>query len=206
MRRSHLRPPGRPGLPCPAALSGRPAALVVLAAVALAGCGGASKPAADTSAQAAVRASTPAAAMRALIEANPELAGRVRTLYVSSSWSVVESTARRAAHAVVFHLVRGRWLPDRSGQVRIDILGPQPGATAPILPQVAIQFTARTPFVESALWVDGTQLQLQGGGTPTRGTIYGAPAANLRPGDHVAVGYARTSSTGTAVAWVFSVP
>ena len=63
-----------------------------------------------------------------------------------------------------------------------------------------------TPFVESALWVDGTQLQLQGGGTPTRGTIYGAPAANLRPGDHVAVGYARTSSTGTAVAWVFKVP
>ena len=83
---------------------------------------------------------------------------------------------------------------------------PQPGATASILPQVAIQFTALTPFVESALWVDGTQLQLQGGGTPTRGAIYGAPAANLRPGDHVAVGYARTGSTGTAVAWLFRVP
>jgi hypothetical protein len=179
--------------------------VLVLAVGLLAGCGGGSKPGPGAS-TAAAPSSTPAEAMRALMETDPQLAGRVRTLYVSSGWSVVQSTAPGEAHAVAFHRVGGRWLPDRSGQVRIDILGPQPGATAPILPQVAIQFTALTPFVESALWVDGAQLQLQGGGTPTRGTIYGAPAANLRPGDHVAVGYARTGSTGTAVAWVFKVP
>ena len=76
---------------------------------------------------------------------------------------------------------------------------------APKLPQVAIQFSGKTPFVESALWVDGMELVEKGGGSPTRGTIYGAPAANLKPGEHVAVGYARTALSGAAVAWVFKV-
>jgi hypothetical protein len=95
--------------------------------------------------------------------------------------------------------------PSLAGKVTLTILGPQPGAMATKLPQVAIQFSAKTPFVESGLWVDGLELVEKGGGSPTRGTIYGAPAASLKAGEHVAVGYARTALSGHAVAWVFNV-
>ena len=63
----------------------------------------------------------------------------------------------------------------------------------------------RRRSVETALWLDGTELAEKGGGSPTRGTIYGAAARELPAGMHVAVGYARTATTGTAVAWVFRV-
>ena len=89
--------------------------------------------------------------------------------------------------------------------MKLKILGPQPGATTTRTPQVAIEFSSSTPFVESAIWVDGTELLEKGGGSPTNGTIYGAPAKPLKPGMHVAVGYARTIATGSAVAWTFKV-
>jgi hypothetical protein len=180
--------------------------LVLVAAVGLlaAGCGG-SKPA-TTATTATVSTPDPAAAMRTLIAADLSLAGTVRTLYEGTSWAVVQSTAPGKASAVAFHLAGGKWLPDRSDEVKITILGPERGArAAPATPQVAIEFKAPQPFVESALWVDGTELQEKGGGSPTSGTIYGAPAKPLTAGPHVAVGYARTATTGTAVAWVFDV-
>jgi hypothetical protein len=175
---------------------------VVLAVAVLAGCGGAPK-ATTTATTAAVP--DPAAAMQALILRQPSLAGIVRTLYQGSSWAVVESLSPGHAHAVPFELVGNHWRADESGKVKLKILGPQPGAKAPILPQVAIEFTATKPFVESAIWVDGTELLEKGGGSPTSGTIYGAPARKLKPGPHVAVGYARTATAGTAVAWIFDV-
>jgi hypothetical protein len=71
---------------------------------------------------------------------------------------------------------------------------------------VAAELSAPGPLVESALWVDGVELLEKGGGlTATRATIYGAPVAPLRRGRHVAVAYARTATTGTAVAKVFRV-
>jgi hypothetical protein len=147
---------------------------------------------------------SPAAAMRALLPAGS--AGNVvKTLYQGTSWSVVQVTKGKTARAVAFELLGGKWKPDTSGNVKVQILGPQPGSKATKMPQVAIEVTSPAPFVESAIWVDGTELIEKGGGTPTRGTIYGAPAKNLTPGFHVAVGYARTATTGTAVAWVFHV-
>jgi hypothetical protein len=173
----------------------------------LAACGGSSRHAATSTSTTTTTAAmaSPSAAMRRLITQDPALAGKVTTLYQGSSWSVVQSVASGRAHAVAFVLIGRRWVPDRTGNVKIDILGPQPGSVAPKLPQVAIQITAKAPFVESALWVDGTELQEKGGGSPTKGAIYGAPAANLKPGPHVAVGYARTNTTGTALAWIFRV-
>ena len=147
---------------------------------------------------------SPAAAMRALLP--PGSSGTVvKTLYQGTSWSVVQATKGNTARAQAFELLGGKWKPDSSGNVKVQILGPQPGAKATKLPQVAIEITSPSPFVESAIWVDGKELLEKGGGTPTRGTIYGAPEKNLAPGLHVAVGYARTTTTGTAVAWVFHV-
>jgi len=176
----------------------------LLAVAFLVACGGGSKsePAGTTTTTAGP---DPAAAMRALITSQPKLAGTVQTLFQGSSWAVVQSTAGGKASAVAFSLVNGKWQADQSGKVKIDILGPQPGAHSPLLPQIAIEITAPKAFVESGLWLDGKELFEKGGGSSTRGTVYGAPAKEIKPGRHVAVGYARTATTGTAVAWVFNV-
>ncbi len=148
---------------------------------ALAGCGSSSKPAAVTTA------------------ATPK-PGPGKVLYRGGNWAVVLSGDRAQAQ----HLVAGTWQSDASGLVKVAILGPH--GTAAATPQVAAELSAKAPLVESGLWVDGTQLLVKGGGlSPTRGTIYGAPGAPLRPGKHVAVAYARTADHATAVAWSFRV-
>jgi hypothetical protein len=141
--------------------------------------------------------------MQSLIEASPSLAGTVKVLFDTGDWAVVQSSRGNTAHAVAFRNVNGTWVPDRSGKVRVSILGPQPGSVAPRLAQVAIGITSKLPFVDSGLWIDGTELLEKGGGSATRGTIYGGPPKPLEPGTHVAVGYARNILNGTAVAWVF---
>jgi hypothetical protein len=126
--------------------------------------------------------------------------GPGKVLYQSGGWAVVVS----GENARVLRLSGGRWRPDTSGLVKVAILGPHGVAAA--TPQVAAELSAHAPLVESALWVDGTELLEKGGGlTPKRGTIYGAPNAPLAKGKHVAVAYARTAGHGTAVAWSFRV-
>jgi hypothetical protein len=176
----------------------------LLAVALLAGCGGSSK-SSQTTTSTTTATPSPAAAMRALIVKDPALAGKVTTLYESSGWSVVQSVTPKQADAVVFRLIGDKWVADKTGAVKIDILGPQPGAVAPPHAQVAIQFSGKTPFVESASWIDGQEVPVLGGGSPTRGTIYGALKKPLKAGQHVAVGYARTGLTGSAVAWLFKV-
>jgi hypothetical protein len=176
-------------------------ALLLVAVAALAGCGGGSSKKAETTTAVA----DAGAAMRALAKHDPSLRGKVRTLYQSAAWAVVESQRKASASAVAFHLVGGRWVADRSGGVKLEILAPKAGGTAGARPQVSLRFTTATASVESALWIDGSELVEQGGGTLTRGTINGTPQRKLAPGPHVAVAYARSRSHGAAVAWVFSV-
>lgn len=123
-------------------------------------------------------------------------------LYFAGGWAVLQKGGR----AVAAHRVGGRWRADRSGDVRIQILGPKPGRTAASLPQVAAELTSQSALVESGLWLDSKELNVKGGGSPTLATIYGAPAHDLRPGRHVAVAYGRSDRSGTARAWVFRTP
>jgi hypothetical protein len=177
---------------------------LLLLAAGLIALAGAASP--RSSAAGSAGAAGPAAAMEALARSDHSLAGAVRTLFQSSGWAVVQSSAAGRASALAFHLLGGRWRAERTRAVSVAILGPRPGSHAPLLPQVAIEIRARLPFVESAIWVDGSPLLAKGGGSPTEGTIYGAPAHALKPGLHVAVGYARTAVAGSAVAWTFRVP
>jgi hypothetical protein len=161
-------------------------ALVALAA-GLAGCG---------SSEGRADPSTTAAAARP----SPTSAAPGTVLYEGGDWAVVTS----GNTAVALRYRGGAWHPDRTRTVKVEFLGPD--SPAPALPQVAAELRAPTKLAESALWVDGVELLEKGGGlTPTRGTIYGAPAAALAPGEHVAVAYARTAVAGTAVAHVFVV-
>lgn len=124
-------------------------------------------------------------------------------VFRGTAWAVVLDRGKATAQ----HLVDGTWVPDRSGVVKIAVLGPDPGSegNAGML-QVAAELSAPKALAESALWVDGTELLEKGGGlTANRGTIYGAPAQALAPGKHTAVAYGRTATHATAVAWTFSV-
>jgi hypothetical protein len=122
------------------------------------------------------------------------------TLYQGGAWAVVV----KGDAAVALHLAGGEWEPDRSGRVKVSLLGTH-GTVAPIS-QVAAELSASTPLVESGLWVDGVELLEKGGGlTSTRGTIYGAPSSALPSGKHLAVAYARTATSATAVSRVFRV-
>jgi ABC-type glycerol-3-phosphate transport system substrate-binding protein len=153
---------------------------LLLAALALAGCGGSSKQATTTAAAAAPGPGT--------------------TLYAGGDWAVQLD----GNEATAYHRVAGAWKADTSGAVKIRILGPDGDVAA--IPQVAAELSAAKPLIESGMWVDGNELVSKGGGlTPTKGTIYGAPGAPLAKGTHVAVAYARTAAHATAVAWTFRV-
>ncbi|MFL5964422.1 MAG: hypothetical protein ACJ757_16190 [Gaiellaceae bacterium] len=122
------------------------------------------------------------------------------TLYAGGDWKLVLD----GGQATAFHQVAGTWKADTTGAVKIRILAPE--GTVAAMPQVAAELSAKKPLIESGMWVDGTELTAKGGGlTPTKGTIYGAPAAPLTKGTHVAVAYARTDDHATAVAWSFTV-
>jgi hypothetical protein len=87
--------------------------------------------------------------------------------------------------------------------VRIRILGPLHSAARQS--QIAAEISAKSDLAETALWVDGEELLVKGGGSPRTGTIYGTTSAPLDPGMHVAVAYGRTAIAATAVAWAFRV-
>jgi hypothetical protein len=160
---------------------------LLAASLLLAGCGASKETATTTTAPAEV--GDPAAAV-----------GGGDTLYRGGDWAVVVS----GDEAVALHLVGGEWHPDRTGRVKVELLGPSPVSTA--TPQVAAELTAPTPLVESGLWIDGVELLAKGGGlSPKKGTIYGAATSKLAKGRHLAVAYARTASAATAVARPFKV-
>jgi hypothetical protein len=130
----------------------------------------------------------------------PALTGVGHVLYQGSEWAV----AVQGAKATAYRLTGNRWVADRGGEPKIDILGPKPGQTVAAIPQVAFQVTGKTDIADTAMWVDGVEVPGKGGGlTPKRGTIYGAPGKPLKPGTHVAVAYGRTAVHATAVAWTF---
>jgi len=133
----------------------------------------------------------------------PPTPGPGQVVYQGTEWAVVIDNGTAAAQ----HLVGDAWRPAKQGTVKIDVLGPKPGSKGnPATPQVAASLSAGGDLAESALWVDGVELLEKGGGlTPTKGTIYGAPAAPLTKGKHTAIAYARTATQAFAVAWTFSV-
>jgi hypothetical protein len=133
----------------------------------------------------------------------PAAPGPGTVMFQGTEWAVVLDHGKATAQ----RFVDGDWVPDRSGTVKIRVLGPDPDSTGnPGMLQVAAELSAPKALAESALWVDGTELLEKGGGLqPNRGTIYGAPESALAPGKHTAIAYGRTAKHATAVAWDFFV-
>jgi hypothetical protein len=130
------------------------------------------------------------------------LGAGAKVLYSGGDWAVVT----KGKTAIAAHLVAGQWRADRSGIVKLDVLGPRPNGTAATTPQVAVSMKGPSHLVEEGLWVDGVELIEKGGGQkPEDITVYGAPEGKLTPGKHTAVAYGRTTAHGSAVAWTFTV-
>jgi hypothetical protein len=124
-----------------------------------------------------------------------------KTLYTAAGWTITLAGDK----PTLYHYVNDKWVVDRSHAVTIEILGPEPNEKAPNPPQIAIAMHSKQPLRDYATWIDDLRIFEKGGGSPTNYTIYGAPANPLDPGTHLAVGYARTASGGTVVAWTFRV-
>jgi hypothetical protein len=121
------------------------------------------------------------------------------TLYHGGDWAVVV----KGGTAVALHLVGDVWRPDRTGRVKITLLGPH--GPQPRTTQVAAELRAPTALVESGMWVDGAEVLVKGGGlSATHGTIYGA-TKRLARGKHLLVAYARSATAATAIARSFTV-
>jgi hypothetical protein len=206
-----------------------------LAALVLAGCGGA-----GSTAPAPPPEPDPAATLRALIAAPPvptQLLARasrarvrgselsagvgsfpddapVRSRGAGPGWAVAWTSGDRvgegrrefAAYGVALRRSGSRWLAEIGGPVQLRPLGPDPGSAVGTIPQVAVELRAPRAIEDASLWVDGQPVDYKSGGPSTRYvSIYGAPAAPLEPGRHVAVAFARAGTTASAVAWPFTV-
>lgn len=161
----------------------------------------------------ASRSRVTVAQLRAGVEAFADGAS-VSARHAGGEWAVAWVGGKRVAggkaafavYAVAERLRGGRWLAEVAGPVTMTPLGPQPEGTAAPVPQVAAEIKAPRPIVDTALWVDGTPLEIKGGGPSSRYiSIYGAPAAPLAKGRHVAVAFARAGADATATAWWFTV-
>jgi hypothetical protein len=127
---------------------------------------------------------------------------KVQQRDLGGGWGVAWTASRGRAYAA--SLKDGAVAAD--SPVTVRPLGPDPGETTGRVPQVAAELSAPTALVDYALLVDGEPIDVRGGGlTPRRISIYGAPAAELDPGRHVAVAFARTDKAAKAVAWTFTV-
>ena len=176
-------------------------AVLVLAVLALAGCGG-SKHAATTSTGAATASGPPAAELRRLLGTST---ATVRA--AGGRWWVAWAVVGGRARTGVLERGPGGWRSVAGAAIGWTPLGPQPGGHAAAVPQVAVEIKAPSPIVDTALWVDGRPIDTRGGGLTTKLiTIYGAPAAPLGTGRHVVVAFARAGTTASAAAWLFTVP
>lgn len=157
------------------------AALLVVLAAAVAGCGGS-----------AAKLQLPGAPADA----------KVQQRDLGGGWGAAWTTA--GGHAYAAALKGGAVAAD--SPVTVRPLGPDPGETTGRIPQVAAELEAPGALVDYALLVDGEPIDVRSGGlTPRRVSVYGAPAGALDPGRHVVVAFARTDSTAKAVAWTFNV-
>jgi hypothetical protein len=90
--------------------------------------------------------------------------------------------------------------------IALRVLGPDRGETTGKIPQIAAEISATAAIADYTLLLDGTPLDVKGGGvSPRRITVYGAPASSLSSGRHVVVAAARAGDSAAATAWTFSV-
>jgi hypothetical protein len=139
--------------------------------------------------------------------ARPVAGGRlVISQIVDGPWAVAALVKGSHAYAAPLRRVGRYWRVELGDAIRLRPILPHPGrlALSPA-PQIAAEARARSG-VRVALWLDGFDFSVQGGG-PSPGfiTAFGRAGSDLSPGVHVVVAFARAGAAATATAWTFRV-
>lgn len=208
-------------------------ALVVTLAVtvALAGCGGSGSEAPPTGKSVTINVSTatPDTIVRVFLRdpsaslLSPESRGRVsiatlRSRYASLAGADVLVSeritnefgivaVRKGAQATAFamRLVGERWLIELGGPLRIEPLGPRPGAREPVVAQIGAEVHGVSGSVTAVMWLDRQALDPKISAGANRATVYANFDPPVERGRHVAVVFAAGAHDATATAWTFTV-
>jgi hypothetical protein len=98
-----------------------------------------------------------------------------------------------------------RWKLELGGIIITGFV-PEPLQVAKPDTSIASNVGAAGDLSELHMWLDGRPLRVRNEGeTPFTAELAATPAAPLEPGTHVAVTFAATSETATAIAWPFTV-
>ncbi len=147
--------------------------------------------------------------LRRLAASTRQLAG-ARVLLserVDATWAVAALVKGRSAYAVPLRREAGSWKVELGDPIRLRPLLPFPGRFAfRADPQIAAEAKASSDLFGIALWLDGVDFSVEGGGPrPGFATAYGRAGRELGPGVHVVVAFARTGADAVATAWTFRV-
>jgi hypothetical protein len=121
---------------------------------------------------------------------------------LGGGWEIVWATEGETGYATMER--DGDAVPATGLTLRV--LGPASGETVGSIPQVAAAIKAASAISDYTLLVDGAPLDAKSGGLSQDDiSVYGAPVSSLSSGRHVAVAAARAGESAAATAWVFTV-
>jgi hypothetical protein len=99
----------------------------------------------------------------------------------------------------------GKWKLELGGLIITGLL-PEPLSVAKPDATIASNVGAAADITELHMWLDGKPLEVRNEGeTPFTAELSATPSPPMAAGRHVAVTFAATSETATAIAWPFSV-
>jgi hypothetical protein len=132
---------------------------------------------------------------------------------VLGEWGAAAVTGTRTAEGQEEFYAYGAALVQEDGEWRLDLGGlvvtqlqPEPLAETEALPELRASIGAGGPVAVTLLYLDAEPLQAQrSGDTPFAVTLRATPVAPLAAGRHVALVFASSGETATALAWPFTV-
>ncbi len=124
---------------------------------------------------------------------------------VVGPFGVIGIRRGRQVEAIVMRKNGLVWKVDLLQPLKINPLGPQPGAREPVVQQVAVEVRGIHGHGVAVLYLDGVTLDSKSAFGPTSVTVYANLAAPLAKGSHSVVVFANAAAKAAAFAWSFSV-
>jgi hypothetical protein len=102
-------------------------------------------------------------------------------------------------------LVGEDWLIELDGPLRIEPLGPLPGAREQVVAQIGAEVKGARGNVTAVMWLDRQTLAPKIAAGPSSATVYANFDPPVERGRHIAVVFAAGTREASATAWTFTV-
>jgi hypothetical protein len=122
---------------------------------------------------------------------------------ISDRYGVVGIRRGDDVYAAPLRLEDGRWRVELPGPVKIDVLGPRPGAREPV-GQIGVEVRACGGVGTALLYLDGLPLSPNVYSGPRGATVFANLTSMLKRGPHDALAYADLGDEAAATAWTFT--